>query len=803
MEFDYNYHLSDLSLTPIIRHLDYRELTQLLWPIEARKQFAPLTNSTDMIAYLESLQVTSDGKICVGNNGSRIYADSDLDLIVSALRLGEEYTFNQKRKVTGEPVFNEHLLRLTEMIVSFGLNFHAVCMENNLQSMADIFLKPSVIAAAVLHDVLEDTDLTPFQLEGFLENQSSSAKHAVRIAFPLAKRDWRQYPGDAGDPHSRVEMKRLAEFFNFNALLSDDESLDGTRAILIKILDRYCNNYSDFVGNNPNGAYARKTKETFPVFFNHLRKALPEPTHQLIEDLKTCFFALVENNERQAKFYAPSSVRVSDGVEFSEFDPSLLLTLENVQSLLDETCRISSIFSEMPAEVKEEWAGLIKNVLEIVIRKQELGYIAKLIGSDHLEHPKKIISDISAENLHHVFPNALAKLIAHGDSLVIEQISEVSVNWLNEFEQAIKYLSFLASVINYHHSKLDSLALLIEKSYGQELSLRVDNPESMVIDLHRFVINHYKEAIAKEFNVKAPSVFWLSNAKFEIQDNSEFNPAYFIKEDKDPLAYYLSQIRMIEYVGIITTPRLNSQCAEKIHHVLNQRDEVLYHLLNKLRQMIPNLQGAEQVAIRTYSVPFDCWPTDGRPSDNDVEISERNLTISDLLSGNTNDVRLSYRSGSFCLASYYLIRSGSTELYLRIGEEYFFPVLLHNLAYNSWSLTDNDAMSALAQKMPRVLFGIHDSENYNGLSVTLADLTSIHLKDLNQNLTIHRILPYNAFDACYCLTGDKIPGVLLETSSKLSQFGLHVLHRVGDKMSHQYDDYGKQFYSQIIDSLLV
>jgi (p)ppGpp synthase/HD superfamily hydrolase len=152
------------------------------------------------------------------------------DLIFKAITFAAHAHRNQRRRYHGIPYIN-HLLRVTEKAVSSGLPDEA-------------------IMAAVLHDVLEDTDTTEKNLE----------EHFSADVILLVKLLTKWWPDGAKGPEVAIYKKKYYE-----AILENDQATN------LKLLDR-ADNVSDFATSLPEAeAEARKylgeSEMEFPRLF--------------------------------------------------------------------------------------------------------------------------------------------------------------------------------------------------------------------------------------------------------------------------------------------------------------------------------------------------------------------------------------------------------------------------------------------------------------------------------------------------------------------------------------------------------
>jgi len=130
----------------------------------------------------------------------------DIALVLRAVAFAATAHGNQRRKYTDEPYLN-HLL-------SVG---HGVAQRT---------MDPHIIAAAVLHDVLEDTDTHPAQLK-----REFSERVAALVLELTDVYTHEAYPGVNRKERKRMEAERMARVSPEAQLIKAYDLMDNTRSI--------------------------------------------------------------------------------------------------------------------------------------------------------------------------------------------------------------------------------------------------------------------------------------------------------------------------------------------------------------------------------------------------------------------------------------------------------------------------------------------------------------------------------------------------------------------------------------------
>jgi guanosine-3',5'-bis(diphosphate) 3'-pyrophosphohydrolase len=106
---------------------------------------------------------------------SRIFSDSDVELILSAAKFAADKHRNQKRKGAAEFPYINHPLTVAEILWKVG-------------EVRD----PTVIAAAVLHDTIEDTETSADELKSLFGERVCSLVEEVTDNKSLPKHERKQ-----------------------------------------------------------------------------------------------------------------------------------------------------------------------------------------------------------------------------------------------------------------------------------------------------------------------------------------------------------------------------------------------------------------------------------------------------------------------------------------------------------------------------------------------------------------------------------------------------------------------------------
>lgn len=153
------------------------------------------------------------------------------NVIIEAIEVASHYHRNQTRKFSGEP-YIKHPLRVADILMFYGET------------------DPEVLSAAILHDTLEDTELTHSVLE---------AKFGARVTRLVDETSYFPSPG----------LTRKEKLVEFCEKLKDISS-EGATIKVADILD----NCSDLLEKNHEFA-----KVFFPeklVMLDHLKQANPK-----------------------------------------------------------------------------------------------------------------------------------------------------------------------------------------------------------------------------------------------------------------------------------------------------------------------------------------------------------------------------------------------------------------------------------------------------------------------------------------------------------------------------------------------
>ncbi|MYC76205.1 bifunctional (p)ppGpp synthetase/guanosine-3',5'-bis(diphosphate) 3'-pyrophosphohydrolase [Candidatus Poribacteria bacterium] len=172
--------------------------------------------------------------------------DAEVELLERCYRFSQEAHEGQQRK-SGEPYFT-HCLKTAEILAELRLDTHTIC-------------------AGLMHDVLEDTDITREEMQvRFGANIANLVEGVTKIGqYKLGIAS--QVPADKSTVEQRVHRKRQAETYR-KLLLATAEDM---RVILIKLADRLHNMETlEFLSSEKCQRVAKETLEIYAPIAHRL-----------------------------------------------------------------------------------------------------------------------------------------------------------------------------------------------------------------------------------------------------------------------------------------------------------------------------------------------------------------------------------------------------------------------------------------------------------------------------------------------------------------------------------------------------
>lgn len=431
------------------------ELEEIFFPPQLRPQYFPDWSIPQMLEYLGGLR-NVEGRIVheefsddeqhgeLRRLGRSVFSSSDLALIEKVAEQAARAHEGQFRKRSGASYFTEHVLRVVQFTVDAAINYENACFVAGIEEDdRALRLDVSILIAALLHDVVEDSDVGQNQLELVLSESEQGRKGAYLAAF-LAKHDWRKYPGNPET--DKKNMKEQAELFYYNRL-----SKAPLAAVLIKVCDRLANLSSDWVTPGDDfPKYALETQRPFSYLFARLVAALPEGgvMRELQEQFDSLLSHIVETS--------PHSARASEVLlrerECSAFEQEFLSpdfdydavryqTTEMVRGLIPGMERAIAEILEIPdPESRKAWTRSLVAPLESILREQEQSEAVRVLRMNVLGDASQDVISSLAENpltIRLLLPKLVSNIVTFGDSNAASQVSQWGTTWLTAITNAL------------------------------------------------------------------------------------------------------------------------------------------------------------------------------------------------------------------------------------------------------------------------------------------------------------------------------------------------------------------------------